>query len=671
MPPSFSRALNTSRAIAAILILVPNGGVMLRPAAGVQQTPVSEVLRAAAAEKAGHYEEAIAHYESVLKNVSDSAPEMSTIVAIRTKLATDQFLLHRYEDALRVLEPVFLAGKQSSAGRIPAQAWLVKGLAELELNRVSDAVTSLGRALAGNPESGTARLALGDAHARAGQFEKASREYREQLRRTPDLPDAWFKLGTVYSQFAGQIVDDWARTFPDDASVRRLRTEALLREGDYLGTARALFPVVTAGVGRPPPPDTHADLGMALLGMGYFKAAEEQFRRELRENPESPGARLGLAEVKAFDGDWAQAVAFLDELVRDQPRALGEWLESSPPPPLRDAWTAGRISPPAQFEGASVIRIWRQWLAGESIGPLASREDEPCPPSGALPIRPPGIWAKEPCYRRIAGELGTTKVLSEQARAKLAESEFRLGRYDEANQDAMSLLAAHPQNPWGRYWLAKSYQALAERAWSKTAALNPNSARVHQMLAQVYAKRYKLAQAESEYQTALRLEPHRPDLHLGLGTLYWQAGNWSRAERELLRTVELTPGSAVASYELGDTYINLRQWEKSIPYLGIALGEPAVAYRARLDLAKAEAERGRTREAVENLSAVAEQDKDGELHYRLASLYHKLGDSSKAAEALAESQRLRATAFQLDREKMRQLEEDREFFQKLERTIKN
>ena len=64
------------------------------------------------------------------------------------------------------------------------------------------------------------------------------------------------------------------------------------------------------------------------------------------------------------------------------------------------------------------------------------------------------------------------------------------------------------------------------------------------------------------------------------------------------------------------------------------------------NLGKVFAHQGRLAEAVKELEIALPSDSQGELHYQLASLYQKLGKTSEAQQALAESQRLRALALQ-------------------------
>ena len=73
----------------------------------------------------------------------------------------------------------------------------------------------------------------------------------------------------------------------------------------------------------------------------------------------------------------------------------------------------------------------------------------------------------------------------------------------------------------------------------------------------------------------------------------------------------------------------------------VGSGSPLML-NSRLDLSKAESELGLTQQALQDLLPIAPDDKDGEVHYRLATLYRKLGDRARADEALATFKQLRA-----------------------------
>ena len=78
--------------------------------------------------------------------------------------------------------------------------------------------------------------------------------------------------------------------------------------------------------------------------------------------------------------------------------------------------------------------------------------------------------------------------------------------------------------------------------------------------------------------------------------------------------------------------------------------------KARIGLAEAEAQMGQTHQAVDHLLPAAKEDLDGQIHYRLASLYRKLGDKVHEKEALAAFKRLQAEAPNADRSELEALD---------------
>lgn len=264
----------------------------------------------------------------------------------------------------------------------------------------------------------------------------------------------------------------------------------------------------------------------------------------------------------------------------------------------------------------------------------------------------------EACSTALLNEFRGRKNLPEIERAKLVELEYRLGDYEAAADGSRALLRAAPADLWGRYWLAKSYSALAGTCFDQLANIAPDSARVHEILARYHSERQQLAAARQEYQAALRLDPALPDLHLGLGTVYWQSGDWAPAETELSKVLEMSPASAVAAYELGDCFVQQHRWQTAIGPLEHALADPAVERAARLDLAKAEDESGDSNTAVKNLTLIAGNDPDGSVHYRLALIYRKMRDTAKAQEAFAQSEALHKASDQLDQSRIEALERE-------------
>jgi tetratricopeptide (TPR) repeat protein len=604
-------------------------------------------------------------YENFLRG---TGPGTASRVEVQQRLGAVYFLLHRYRDSLNVLtsilgEPERAAPPQkndSPPSLLEVQSWLVAGLDYLELNQLADASRTLRHALSLQPDNANARLALGDALARSGRMLDAADEYQRQARLTPALADAWYKLGLARSQISLEVSRAKVKA-ADEPITQQLAAEELLAKGDTLNAARTLFRLLHAS---PNQPEVHAELGTALLAMGYVKAAQDHFHQELVKNRESPLAELGLAQTAAFTGDWTQVGTTMERLSEFEPREMTRLLEFPPAGPVLQAWDKGQMNPPESFLQSPAAAIWKSWLSDSNVVARISTNggQAPARACAATPSQDmqPGIWLSEECYLDLASRLKSREDLSLQARTKLAEAEFRLGQYEPALRTAKLLHAADPRNGWGVYWLSKAHAAIAEQCFLKVAALNPDSMRVHQMLAEHYSKLSDYPKAKTEFQNAIRLAPDSPDLHLGLGSVLSKTGDWGEAEKELKTTLTLAPKSAFAHYQLGHVYVQQSQWQKAIEQLRDVPPDSSVLLSARLDLAQAESEAGQPSQAVDDLLSVAALDRDGELYFRLAALYRTMGDTTRARAALATFKQRRAASLETDTEEIGALEKEQE-----------
>jgi tetratricopeptide (TPR) repeat protein len=626
-----------------------------------QSSPVStledELHAATAADKAGDYATAARHFQNFLDRVEPAKVKPQDMVEVRTRLATLYFLLHQYRESLGAATPI--TGAKSPPVPVPPQAWLVQGLDELEINQVPEAIQALHEALRLNPASGTARLALGDALARDGNLAGAIDQFKEQLRRTPDEVEAWYKLGLAYAFLTKETSNNFRARYPNDPLGQQLKAEGSISRGSYPEALRILFALLkenTAAAGL------YADLGMALLGLGFPQTAEAQFQKELKRNPHSPDALFGLAATLSLRGDWDGAAEQLDALAKSNPQELARLFESSPPIALRQALEQKQITIPAQFTQRAVGLAWSNWLqeADVDISTMQANPEMVCSEALGPPQLEPGTWLPEACYRQVADQLRKQRGTLQSERDKLAEAELRQGAFDDAEAAAKRALELRPSDGWALYWLVQSYAALGNEAFRKVSLLRPNSARLHQMMAKYYADKHETSRAVAEYEAALKLSPDLPDLHLGLGTAYWEAGDWDQAEAPLRRALDLSPSMLAASYELGDVYVQKREWELAIRYLQPAEGDETLNYQVCLDLSKAEAGLGHTQKAIDHLLRLAGNDQDGDLHYRLALLYRKLGDKARAEAAFAASNQLRQATSQHGQEVLQTMEKERQ-----------
>ena len=660
-PRNFDGALpgkqGLTMALWLCLLLFYSATGPVRSSHASQAVTVKDELQAATlADKAGDYTTAASHFQNFLDKVDPARMKPQAMVEVRTRLATLYFLLHRYNESLRTVAPV--TKSMDSSVPVPQQAWLVQGLDDLEINQLSEAIQALRRAIQLNPASGTARLALGDALARSGNLTGAIDQFKAQLRRTPEEGEAWYKLGLAYAFLSKETTSKFWERYPNDSLGRQLKAEESISRGNYAEALRILFGVLEGNTSQA---GLYADLGLALLDLGFPQTAETQFQKELKWNPHSPDALFGLAATMSLRGDWEGAAEKLEALAESNPLQLTRLFESSPPIVLKQALQQKQIAIPARFAQSPAGAVWASWLqeSGVNLSSLKANPERACADTIDPPQLEPGRWLSEACYRQLAGQLRKHGALQSE-RNKLAEAELREGAFEDAEATARRALESNPSDGWAMYWLAGSCESLGYEAFRKVSLSSPNSARLHQMMAKYYADKHETAHAVAEYEAAMKLSPDLPDLHLGLGTVYWEAGDWDQAEAPLRRALEMSPSLLPASYELGDVYVQKQQWELAIRYLHPAEGDPTLNYKAGLDLSKAEAALGHTQKAIDYLLRLEGQDVDGEVHYRLAVLYRKLGDSAKAESAFATSNQLRQATSQHGQEVLQTMEKERQ-----------
>lgn len=79
----------------------------------------------------------------------------------------------------------------------------------------------------------------------------------------------------------------------------------------------------------------------------------------------------------------------------------------------------------------------------------------------------------------------------------------------------------------------------------------PDSARVHQALAESYVASGQKQQAMEEYREALRKNPKLPGVHMALGDLHGNAAEYESAEKEFRAEQELNPQHPGLLYRYG------------------------------------------------------------------------------------------------------------------------
>ena len=229
----------------------------------------------------------------------------------------------------------------------------------------------------------------------------------------------------------------------------------------------------------------------------------------------------------------------------------------------------------------------------------------------------------------------------------LGIAQLQAGQAAEAVANLQAALAKTPDDPDLLFYLSRASTALAGQSLDRLRAVDPNSARGHQVLGQTDYELKKLPEAAKEYEQAIAMRPDLPGLRLELGQVFAAGSEWAKAEEQFRGEAKLQPGSAEAAYRLGNALLQQGKMKEAAEELKrsdlVSPGMPETLYalgRAAAITDPDAAERA--------LLRVIELEKDtplaGQAYLALAQLHRKQGKTDQAARDMQDYRRIQALA---------------------------
>lgn len=217
------------------------------------------------------------------------------------------------------------------------------------------------------------------------------------------------------------------------------------------------------------------------------------------------------------------------------------------------------------------------------------------------------------------------------ARVMLARTELAQGKLQETFEELQKALASDPRNIDALYYLSLVSRELSAREYQRLFSLAPDSARLHQLLAEAALAAANPTEAEEEFQKALNANPQSGevatelaelkrsqskfdeaisnymqaeksgrlnyDIAYGLGACYTYKQEYGRAIEWLRNAVDLAPDSAAGRFALGNALFQDGQFEAALPELNFALKAEPRMKQAYFLLGRAYSKLGRQAEA--------------------------------------------------------------------------
>ncbi len=241
----------------------------------------------------------------------------------------------------------------------------------------------------------------------------------------------------------------------------------------------------------------------------------------------------------------------------------------------------------------------------------------------------------------LAGQYLKKNPRSTKARILLARAEMAQGKYEPAYKRLKEAVAAEPGNIDALYYLGVVAGILSQSEYERLYALAPDSARVHQLLAESHQAGENTAEAEKEYRAALAANPRSVEVLVALGDLKRSQSDFDEAGKLYSRALEFEPRNYDGIYGLGVCHSFRQEQPRAIEYFRRALYIQPDSAPARLALGFSLTRTGQWESAVTELrAAVALEPKMRQAYYLLGQSYQRLGRSQEAQEAFKKVEEL-------------------------------
>ena len=624
---------------AAALLLLP---AILSAQPALEQSEVRTRFQAGqTALNAGRFAQAETEFRAAL----DSDPGLSEA---RVNLGLALFLQGKYQRSVDELDQAALA-----LPALPA-AHLFLGLGHLKLGASDQAIVALSRSLELEPTNVEAHRALAACHLAKGDYASAVQEFQAAFSHSPDGTEAWYLLGRDYmglmSDLAGRLVVEQ----PDSVWSSRLGADMLALSEAWDAAANYY---ATAVAKRSDLPGLHSALGSARLRLGQLSEAAASFEAELRTDPRSEQALLGLAEISLARGDTASAL----ERVAAVWDSFPQWLGSQP------VFESGAIAPESAAKlsrslgrseaGPTAFLAWAlSARAGDEAIAAAARARferavQAAPVRSAEASEAVSLCADH-LYSACAQALVSRRSMTRAELLLLGRAYLALGQHERAViAFTHAMRGTDEAPPEAVYWTVGTLRSLADSCFEQVEKLAPQSWRVHQLRAQAYRQRQADEQAIAEYLRAIELKPDAAELHRSLGLIYLLNNAYDEAEQALEKALDLDGANPRSLYVTGRLFVARQQHPEAIPYLETALQLDPNLVEARPSLGRAYLRVGRAEEAAAQLEQALILDYYGDIHYSLFQAHRRLGNMERARQALAKSTEMRKRSFARDRTK--------------------
>jgi len=209
------------------------------------------------------------------------------------------------------------------------------------------------------------------------------------------------------------------------------------------------------------------------------------------------------------------------------------------------------------------------------------------------------------------------------------------------------------------YHRGQAHLLVSKNSYGKMFKVDPNSWRVHQVLAQAASEADRPVDAIAEYMEAIELAPRQPGLHEELGSEYRNAGKPLEADAAFQRELEIDPFNVLARYKLGVLAIERGDGVKAKELIESALQQKAGLRHSDYNLGRAEMLLGEDESALKHFQTASSTETDPEVlqqaWFQLGIVFRRLHRMPEAQQAIATFQRLKNEQAEKSQEQLKKL----------------
>jgi tetratricopeptide (TPR) repeat protein len=588
----------------------------------------SHLANAVNAQSSGNISAAIAAYQSALA-IRRDVPEVWANLGL---------MQHQAGDYAGALQSFKTANHLQPKLYVPL---LFLGIENLQMGNKTEAVRYLSMAQQLHPKDPEVHMNLGRAYFGLKQFENASVAYRRATELDTKNGEAWYRLGITYLEMSEAASGDFAGLNRQSPFFQRLDAEAL-SDQDKLAEAAEAFRKLLAG--QIFPPCTRSSFGLVLLRRAESAQAQSEFQQDLKQGGCSL-AEVGLIRLAIEKGDTDAALKSLASLwaldsgfMRAHASELTRGMTPEKIKTFDDALAQPEI-PNFPPEAVSALRL--SLRGGRTLSTQADGHENQASLKTVAPHTSQEYYMRGEYEKCAKSLLPAMTSVSQEKLSLLATCSFFTGDFKTTLAAAKKLRLSPRAEEESLYWTILAEQRLALLALAYAGEVEPNSIRLHELLAESYRDREKYADAEAEYKVALSLSPKEFAALVGAATNYLQELRIDPAYEMIQSALAQNPSDPEANYIMGEVLFAEHKYSDAEPYLKAGLtAKTELVPRIHALLGQVYASQGDTKRAIDEYKLGLPSDDDGSVHFQLARLYQRVGETKLAADAFADSKAL-------------------------------